>query len=110
MKIKSGSWQFILTFVPSLLILTAMLFGKIFFKLHISRLTRDPAAITGQSPLIGIISNIGGITWLASATVCIFSAIILYGYTSKNIFVFSVVSGLLSSYTNSQKCGYTFVN
>lgn len=98
MQINIGSWQIIFTFVPSLLILLAVFLAKIFFNINISVLMRDPAYIAGHSPLTGIVSNLGGIIWFCSATICLFSAVVLYGYKSKNIFVFFLCSGLLSLY------------
>jgi hypothetical protein len=98
MQTTISCWQIILTFVPSLLILAGVTLAKVFFNVPISLLMRDPAAISGQSPLSGLISNLGSIGWFLSATICIFTTAALYGYSSKNIFYFFLFSGFLSIY------------
>ncbi len=43
----------------------------------ISRFTRDPAAILGRNPFIGVLSNIGILVWAGCAGVCFFASAVL---------------------------------
>jgi hypothetical protein len=43
----------------------------------ISKFTRDPAAIMGAHPLVGVLSNIGVLLWAVCAGVCFFTSAVL---------------------------------
>jgi hypothetical protein len=45
--------------------------------------TRDPASYTELHPLTGIASNLGFVVWIATATICIFSAALLRGRANQ---------------------------
>jgi hypothetical protein len=44
-----------------------------------SRFTRDPAALLGSHPLLGVVSNVGVLLWAAAAAVSLFAAVVLRG-------------------------------
>jgi hypothetical protein len=45
--------------------------------ISLSQFTRDPAAIMGVHPFTGVLSNLGILLWCASASVCLFSSLVL---------------------------------
>jgi len=63
----------------------------------ISRLTKDPADVLGFPPYIGLLSNIDVILWIATATICLFSGIIMKrNHTDKLVARFILASGIFS--------------
>ena len=58
-------------YVPITVILLAALVASELKGKSLGFLTREPAAIMGTSPLIGALSNLGGLLWSAAATVCL---------------------------------------
>lgn len=61
-------------------------------------LTRDPAAITKTSPLIGVVSNIGVFLWIICASLCFFSFSLLNNKPfNKEFSSFFLLSGYLTS-------------
>jgi hypothetical protein len=60
-------------YVPTTAILLAALIASEVKGRSLGFLTREPAAIMGTSPLIGALSNLGGLLWSAAATVCLFT-------------------------------------
>lgn len=71
----------------TLLISLAVGFGGVLAVYILSRfmevppgtLTRDPAAITGSSPYVGMLSNLGVMAWAATTAICFFAAALLAG-------------------------------
>lgn len=59
---------------PALVLLAVVAFISIHFDVDVSRMTRDPLAITESHPLLGFVSNLGAILWSAAASVCLFTA------------------------------------
>ncbi|WP_237063669.1 hypothetical protein [Microbulbifer zhoushanensis] len=60
--------------------------------------TRDPAAVLQGHFYVGILSNIGIVLWSASATICLFSALLLGMKIGRRaICLFLLTSGLITS-------------
>jgi hypothetical protein len=60
-------------------------------------LVSDPASVVWHPPYIGMLSNWGVILWIVTATICLFSTVILkLQKTSDATFRFLLVSGLFS--------------
>lgn len=58
------------------------------------KLAKDPAQVVGFSPYIGMLSNWGVVLWMAAATICLFSAVLLKQQkVSDSTFTFIAVSG-----------------
>ncbi|HVR28074.1 MAG TPA: hypothetical protein VMS86_00955 [Thermoanaerobaculia bacterium] len=56
---------------------------------------RDPAAITGAPPYVGLFSNVGVLLWAAAATICLFVAV-LVGRSSGARLAFWWYAGVLT--------------
>jgi len=66
--------------------------------IDISKFTRDPTAIMGAHPFIGVLSNIGVLLWSACASVCFFSAgVLYYKKNNRGLSAFLFSSGLVTS-------------
>ena len=64
----------------------------------IETFTRDPTTVAGIHPLTGLLSNIGVITWCATATICFFSSAVLRLRRQSGEYVsFLAGSGLLTA-------------
>lgn len=60
-------------------------------------LTRDPAEVQDYSIYIGILANWCALLWLITASICLFSAVLLKQNKSpKSVLVFFVLSGIFS--------------
>lgn len=85
-----------------LIILYLLLFGLLFsiatisvyFDVPVGNFTRDPIAILGGHPFIGVVSNIGILFWSATAAICIFASEIYLEKTEFSTFLF--FSGLMT--------------
>jgi len=63
----------------------------------ISRLTKDPADVMRFQPYIGLLSNIDVMLWIATATICLFSGIIMVqNHANKTTSRFILASGIFS--------------
>jgi len=61
------------------------------------KLAQDPASIIWYPPYIGLLSNWGVILWVVTATICLFSAVLLKRHRATGVTIrFLVVSGLFS--------------
>lgn len=69
-----------------------------FFHIPIKNLTSDPAAVAGQHPLIGMLSNLGVVFWCVAATSCILAALLLWRRIPRKYFLFLLFSFLLSTF------------
>ena len=90
--------QLLITFVPSLSILVAILVVSILFQVSMPAMTQDVTAIAKLHPLSGILSNLGMLLWCAAASTCFYTATILRGVKPRDTFGFLLSSGLLSAY------------
>lgn len=57
-------------YVPVLVILLATVLASSLSGAHFADFTRDPAAVAGTHPFVGVVSNVGILLWCASATLC----------------------------------------
>lgn len=90
--------QSLLTLVPSLSILAIMVFAKLHLQINYSRMTRDVTAIAHIHPLSGLLSNLGIILWCFSASVCLFSAILLRNTEDREPSRYLLSAALLTGY------------
>lgn len=90
--------QLLITFVPSISILVAMLVVSILFQVSMAAMTQDVTAIANIHPLSGILSNLGILLWCAAASICVFAAVTLSNIKPRDTFWFLLSSALLSAY------------
>lgn len=95
---KESTWQLLVAFVPSILVLLIMVMVSLIFNISCDKMTRDPLAIARISPLSGILSNLGILLWCSAASICFFGAILLLNIKPRDTFWFLLFSALLSSY------------
>src|SRR5262245_5975768 len=61
------------------------------------KLAKDPSEVMQFSPYIGMLSNWGVVLWMAAATICLFSSVLLKQQKASNsTLTFIAVSGGLS--------------
>ena len=63
--------QLLITFIPSISILVAMVVVRVLFKVSMAAMTRDVTAIANIHPFSGILSNLGILLWCAAASICV---------------------------------------
>jgi hypothetical protein len=90
--------QLLVTFIPSISILVAMVVVRVLFKISMAAMTRDVTAIANIHPFSGILSNLGILLWCAAASICAFGAMILRNVKPRDTFWFLLSSALLSAY------------
>ncbi len=90
--------QLLLILVPSALVLMAVIFLHLYFKISMYELFRDPSQIAKISPFAGVMSNLGVLLWWTTASVCFFTAILLFMFKQDEKFWFILSSALLSAY------------
>ncbi|AFZ18094.1 hypothetical protein [Allocoleopsis franciscana] len=64
-------------YIPMLILVAMIVLVGHQFDIPMDDLTRDPAAIRGDSPFIGVLSYIGVLFWCASVAICLFSFALL---------------------------------
>lgn len=80
------------------LILAGVALANVFLGIPVGDLTRDPANSIGFPPYQGLLSYLGILMWCATATLCIFSSIALWGRQDpQHLGPLLLASGLLSS-------------
>jgi len=77
LKSKSRKIVFYWLYIPAIFLIVIITLVSYHFKINISFFTRDPMAITGNNPFLGLISNIGIILWSFSVAICFFSYTLL---------------------------------
>jgi hypothetical protein len=90
--------QLLITFIPPLSVLVAMVVVSVLFQVSITTMTRDVTAIANIHPLSGILSNLGILLWCAAASICAFAAMTLRNVKPRDTFWFLLSSALLSAY------------
>lgn len=90
--------QMLITFVPSISILVAMVVVSVHFRIRMPVMTQDVTAIARIHPLSGILSNLGILLWCAAASICAFAAMTLRNIKQRDTFWFLLSSALLSTY------------
>ena len=73
---------FCLYFLP-VVFLSAVILAGLQLDLSFALFTRDPAAVAGMHPFVGVASNLGIVLWSAAATLCLFSGAVLWRNDSK---------------------------
>jgi hypothetical protein len=93
--------QWLVTFLPAVLLLIALAVFGLGMGKDIGRFLREPTTTAGLHPLIGFVSNLGVLLWAAAASVSFFAAsIVRHGNSgdSGDAAGFLVSSGSLSMY------------
>lgn len=66
------------------------------YNLLIDNFFREPAAILGFSPFLGVMSNLGVLLWAFSVAICLFVAVILLKKGNKKIGQFLLYSAIVT--------------
>jgi len=90
--------QLLITLVPAILILIAVAIVSILSQISIPTLTRDVTAIANIHPLSGILSTLSILLWCVTASITLFTALILHHFKQSKTFNFLFCSSLLSTY------------
>lgn len=90
--------QLVVTFVPAVLILAAILVMRARYGITTSAMTEDITWTAGVYPLTGFLSNFGVLLWCATASICAFAAAVLPTTEPRRVFGFLLSSALLSAY------------
>lgn len=77
MNVKKSTFSLLLIYLPPLALLAGAVFSSINMHVPIGRFTRDPSSIVELHSYEGIVSNLGALVWCATATLCLFCAILL---------------------------------
>lgn len=64
-------------YIPMLIVVAMIVLVGLQLSIPMADLTRDPSATTGDSPFIGVLSNLGVLFWCASVAICLFSFALL---------------------------------
>jgi hypothetical protein len=84
-------------YMPAILLILVTAITSYYSNIPISRFTRDPLAITGGNPFLGIISNIGVIIWSATIAICLFAyTLSITSKKSNDVLRFILFGGLIS--------------
>ena len=83
-------------YIPTLALLIALVLVSFSYDIPIGAFTRDAAAIKKFHPFVGILSNLGILVWCAAATICFFTATILWQTIQQELARFLFTSGLLT--------------
>lgn len=86
--------QFLITYIPSVLVLAVLLIAGYVFEISMGLITRDVTAIAEIHPLSGILSSLGMILWTVSGAITAFTA---FFFRSRNkVFRFLFFTSFLS--------------
>ncbi len=87
---------FIFLQIPAVMTLLLVVFLKVRFDISTGDLLRDSNAVSELPPYVGMVSNLGILSWCAAATVCLFTA---WAGWKKGINVesFLLYSGIVSA-------------
>ncbi len=83
-------------YAPAALVIASVILLSRLAGKPIGDFTRDPAAVIGFSPLIGLLSNLGILLWCATASCCFFAAVVLKSKDRERA-LFFFFSGLLTT-------------
>lgn len=104
-NILSKTRKQILDILPTVIVATIIAVGGAVTTILIAQMTdnpiwklaKDPAQVIEFEPYIGMLSNWGALLWMATAVICLFSAIVLKKYNSPiGPWRFIFISGILS--------------
>jgi hypothetical protein len=96
--VKVSARQALVTFVPAASVLAIVAVARVFFGVTVSDMTGDVASIAGINPMSGFVSNLGMLLWCASASVCVFAAVVLWKEEPTRTSRFLLWSAVLSTY------------
>lgn len=65
------------TYVPAVAVLALLVVAAVLADVPVEQLTRDPIATAEVSALTGVASNLGALAWMAGATTCLFTALVI---------------------------------
>jgi len=97
MKFSPIKQSFIII-IPSTLMLMTTVVLHLYFKISMYDIFRDPAAIAKMNPFAGFMSNLGVMGWWMAASICFFTAALLFKLKQNEDFWFIFSSALLSTY------------
>jgi hypothetical protein len=84
-------------YMPAIILILILAITSLYLNIPFSDFTRDPVAITGGHPFLGIISNIGVMFWSFSVIVCFFSyALLKANNKTHDVLGFIVFGGFIS--------------
>lgn len=84
-------------YMPAIILILILAIASVYLKIPFSNFTRDPMAITGGHPFLGILSNIGVMFWGFSVIVCFFSyALLKSNKKNHDVLGFIVFGGFIS--------------
>jgi len=86
----------LLIILSGFLILTFTYLFSIFFDIPFGDLSRDPSAIYGADPFIGMLSNFGVIFWSISAGICFFTYFLINKQKNSYDKILIAYSGFIS--------------
>lgn len=86
--------QFVITFVPSIVILLVAAIVSVLSEMSVSNLTKDVASLAELHPLSGALSTLGILLWCVTASVCLFTATQLRASSDSTRFRFLLSSGI----------------
>lgn len=98
MRVANSKLIFCWLYLPATFLLLTLIVVSECLNIPFSEFTRDPLAITGGHPFLGIISNVGVLLWSFSAAVCFFSYALLKKIKIKpDVLRFILFGGLIST-------------
>jgi hypothetical protein len=98
LQLRSMIPALIKLYMPVLVLLLGIGLLGIIGNVKIGMVTRDPIAIVGGHPFMGVLSNIGILFWCSSTAICFFCTAIIWKNEKKRSLVsFLFFSGLITS-------------
>jgi len=97
MNTNSARWLYI-TYLPAAFILATIAVVSVIYEIPIPKFTRDVASIAQIHPLSGFLSSLGNLLWCATASICLFSAVVLRSVQLSDMYRFLLISASLSIY------------
>ncbi len=86
-------------YTPTLLSLFVLIVINLMTNIKVSYFTRDPSQIMGAPIYYGIFSNLGILLWCAAASICFFTATLLYrSHYHKQFTSFLFFSGCMTTF------------
>ena len=84
-------------YIPTVCLLLIVAIASYSLNIPVAKFTRDPLAITGGHPFLGLVSSIGIVLWSFSVAICLFTYVLLKtGRKSGDIGRFIMLGGFIS--------------
>lgn len=90
--------QWVVTLMPPLVLVLLVAGIRLTTGIHTRYMFMDPAYLTGRSPMLGFVSNLGVLGWCSAAAAAGTGALLMRGSSSRQRFWFLVALGLLTAY------------